>query len=83
MTGVLPTITWCCWIVLGAVLVYWSERFSMRYNAWTTSLRERYPRINPPPTPQIREMNTKIMKWLFRVVGAFLVMFSFVALINN
>jgi hypothetical protein len=55
----------------------------MRYNAWTTSLRERYPRINPPPTPQMREMNTKIMKWLFRVVGAFLVMFSFVALINN
>jgi len=30
----------------------------------------------------MREMNTKIMKWLFRVVGALLFLLSIVALIG-
>jgi hypothetical protein len=82
MNGILPTITWCCLIVLGAALVCWSEH-SIRYNAWTTGLRERYPRISPPPTPEMRQMNTKIMTWLFRVAGAFFVVFSFIALFSS
>jgi hypothetical protein len=55
-------------IVFGAILFYWSGQLSVRYNAWTTSFRERHPHINPPPTPQMRESNTKIMTWLFRLL---------------
>jgi hypothetical protein len=83
MTGILPAIMWCCLTVLGATLVYWSGQLSIRYNAWTTGLRERYPRINPPPTPQMRQMNTNIMTRLFRIAGAFLVLFSFNALFSS
>jgi hypothetical protein len=83
MARILPPMMSCCLIVLGATLVYWSGQLSIRYNAWTTGLCERYPRINPPPTPEMRQMNTKIMTWLFRVAGAFLAVFSFFALFSN
>lgn len=83
MNGILPTITWCCLIVLGAALVCWSAQLSIRYNPWTTGLRQRYPRISPPPTPEMRQMNTKIMTWLCRVAGAFFVVFSFIALFSS
>jgi hypothetical protein len=65
----------------GAVLLYWSRTFSLRYNAWTTRFRERHQRINPPPTPEMRELNTKIMTWLFRFLGAFLLLLSVLTLI--
>jgi len=31
----------------------------------------------------MRQMNTKIMTWLFRVAGAFFVVFSFIALFSS
>ncbi|MGA2435443.1 MAG: hypothetical protein ABSG25_09170, partial [Bryobacteraceae bacterium] len=53
---------------------------SVRYNAWTTSFRERHPNINPPPTPQMRELNTKTMTRLFRFLGVVLVLGSILIL---
>jgi hypothetical protein len=55
--------------VAGIVMIMWANSFSLRYNAWTTRLRERNPNFNPPPTPEWRVRNTKIMTVLFRVVG--------------
>jgi hypothetical protein len=49
---------------------------SIRYNAWTTGLRERHPHINPPPTPEWRARNTTIMTVMFRLFGVFLVLLS-------
>jgi len=68
--------------VLGATLLYWSAQLSLRYNAWTTNFRERHPNFNTPPTPQMRELNTKIMAWLFRIVGGLLVLLAILALIG-
>jgi hypothetical protein len=61
---------------IGLALVVWATPLSIRYNAWTTGLRERHPHVNPPPTPQWRARNTKIMTVMFRVVGVFLVLLS-------
>ena len=55
-----------CLIVSGAILIVWSMPLSLRYNAWTTSIRERH---NRPPTPEMRQLNTKIMARLFRILG--------------
>jgi hypothetical protein len=52
--------------LLGLVLIWWAKPLSVRYNTWTTRLRERHPSFNPPPTPEWRERNTKIMTGLFR-----------------
>jgi hypothetical protein len=82
MSKTFPIIEWGCNASLGASLFYWASQLSVRSNAWTTSLRERYPYVNRQPNPQMREMNTKIMKWLFRVVGALLFLLSIVALIG-
>jgi hypothetical protein len=54
----------------GFALLFWSRDLSLRYNAWTTRLREKHPRINPPPTPKMRALNESIMTWIFRFVGA-------------
>ena len=62
--------------VAGFILVYWAAPLSIRYNAWTTHLRQRHPNINPPPTPEWRARNTKIMTVMFRVLGVFLLLFS-------
>jgi hypothetical protein len=62
--------------VVGMALAYWSRQLSAGYNAWTTTLRERHPNINPLPTLEMRELNTKIMTWLFRLLGAFFVILS-------
>jgi hypothetical protein len=62
--------------VLGLILVYQAAAFSIRYNAWTTSLRERHPNINPPPTPEWRARNTRIMTAMFRIFGVFLLFFA-------
>ena len=56
-------------ILLGLVLIVFARQFSLRYNAWTTRLRERHPGFNPPPTPQWRARNTMIMTALFRIFG--------------
>jgi hypothetical protein len=55
--------------LVGVFLIFRAASLSRRYNAWTTRLRERHPNINPPPTPEWRARNTKIMTALFRVVG--------------
>jgi hypothetical protein len=55
--------------VVGFFLTFWAHALSIRYNAWTTSLRERNPNFNPPPTPEWRARNTKIMTVMFRVAG--------------
>jgi hypothetical protein len=54
---------------------------SAHYNAWTTGLRERHPNINPPPTPEWRARNTKIMTVIFRVAGVFFVLLSLMQLL--
>ncbi len=58
------------------LLIYFARPLSRRYNAWTTSLRERHPDFNPPPTPEWRARNTKIMTVVFRVAGLFLILLS-------
>jgi hypothetical protein len=60
--------------VLGLALIYWAAPLSLRYNAWTTSLRERNPQVNPPPTPEWRARNSKIMTVIFRILGVFSVL---------
>jgi hypothetical protein len=60
----------------GLALVAWATHLSIRYNAWTTNLRERHPNVSPPPTPEWRARNTKVMTIVFRVAGVFLVLLS-------
>jgi hypothetical protein len=62
--------------VIGLIAIFWAAPLSVRYNAWTTGLRERHPNINPPPTPEWRARNTKIMTIIFRVAGLFLIMLA-------
>jgi hypothetical protein len=62
--------------VIGVALICWAEVLSIRYNAWTTGLRERHPNVNPPPTPEWRARNTKIMTIIFRAAGVILVVLS-------
>jgi hypothetical protein len=62
--------------VVGLALVWRAKPLSLRYNAWTTGLRERHPNINPPPTPVWRARNTKIMTVMFRLFGVFLLLLS-------
>jgi len=64
--------------VIGLGLIFWAAPLSIRYNAWTTGLRERHPHINPPPTPEWRARNTKIMTVMFRVFGVFVVLLSII-----
>ncbi len=58
-----------CSVVWGAAMLVWSREMSQRYNEWTTGLRQRHPNIIPPPNPQQREINTRIMTWIIRVFG--------------
>lgn len=67
--------------VIGLALSFWARPLSIRYNAWTTDLRERHPNVNPPPTPEWRARNTKIMTVMFRVVGVFSVLLSIIYLL--
>ena len=69
-----------CWAI-GLALVAGATPLSIRYNAWTTGLRERHPNLNPPPTPECRARNTKIMIVLFRVLGVSLVLLSIMYLL--
>ena len=62
--------------VIGVALICWAEVLSIRYNAWTTGLRERHPNVNPPPTPEWRARNMKIMTIIFRAAGVILVVLS-------
>ena len=66
----------CAYAVLGVVLAIWARPLSIRYNAWTTRLRERHPNFNPSPAPEWRARNTKIMTVMFRVAGLFFILLS-------
>lgn len=61
---------------IGLVLICFAGSLSIRYNAWTTRVRERHPNLNPPPTPEWRARNTKIMTVIFCVAGVFLILMS-------
>lgn len=61
----------------GVALFYSSKRLSKSYNAWTTQLRTRFPRISPPPTPEKAQSNYWTIVFLFRIVGTFLFFASF------
>jgi hypothetical protein len=69
----LPGLTFAA---AGLALLWWARPLSLRYNAWTTGLRERHPNINPPPTPEWRARNTKIMTGIFRFLGVFFLLLS-------
>jgi hypothetical protein len=56
----------------GVALFYWSRLLSQKYNAWTTRLRTKFPNINPPPTPQMAQLNHKVMLNLIRICGVIL-----------
>ena len=75
-----PMSNWNLYFLVGdtsvglirAALFFRSKVLSEKYNAWTTRLRTRNSRINPPPTPRMAELNYKIMVTLFRLFGIFL-----------
>jgi hypothetical protein len=62
--------------VIGLALIFWALPLSVRYNAWTSGLRERHRNVYRQPTPEWRARNTKIMTVTFRVFGLFLVLLS-------
>lgn len=65
----------------GFVLAIWAKSLSIRYNARTTALRERHPNVNPPPTPEWRVRNTKIMTVMFRILGVSFILISIMYLL--
>jgi hypothetical protein len=69
--------------LVGFVLTFWARPLPLRYNAWTTGVRERHPHINPPPTPEMRALNTKIMTIMFRVLGVLFLLLSIVGLLGT
>jgi hypothetical protein len=70
-------------VPIGLALIVWAKPFSVRYNGWTTKLRERHPNFNPPPTPEWRERNTRIMTNLFRIAGAVFLVRVVLGLLGN
>ena len=81
MSGSVNLILGAGCAVIGLALILWATPLSIRYNAWTTDLRERHPNINPPPTPEWRLRDTKIMTGLLRVMGVVLVLLSIMYLL--
>ena len=65
-----------CQALIGLALIIWSRKLSLRNNAWTTQLRQRKNFLSPPPAPQMRELNTRFMTWILRILGAFLFLLS-------
>ena len=55
--------------IAGVALFYWSKLLSRKYNAWTTRVRTKFSSINPPPSPQMAELNYKVMFNLIRICG--------------
>jgi hypothetical protein len=65
-------------LMAGLPLAVFSWKLSERYNAWTTSVRERNRRFPPPPTAEMRALNTRIMSRIIRTVGVcFIVLAAF------
>ena len=70
-------------VVVGIVLLIWARPLSLRYNAFTTRFRERHPKFNPPPTPEMRALNTKIFAVILRIMGAFFVLRGLVGILAD
>ena len=70
-------------LLWGLLLILFAKQLSIRYNAWTTRVRERHPNFNPPPTPEWRTRNTKIMTFVFRIVGVIVVIRSALMLLGR
>src|SRR5438270_8320445 len=70
-------------LVVGFIFICWAAPLSKKYNAWTTRVRERHPNVNPPPTPEWRSRNTRIMTILFRIVGMLLLGQTILRLISG
>jgi hypothetical protein len=68
--------------LLGLALFLWARTLSLRYNVWTTGLRESHPNFNPPPTPEWRARNTKIMTFVFRITGVIFIFLSCIHLLT-
>jgi len=66
---------------LGLALFLWARTLSLRYNAWTIGLRERHPNFSPPPTPEWRALNAKIMTIVFRIAGVIFIFLSCIHLV--
>jgi hypothetical protein len=60
----------------GLAFIIWARHLSLKYNAWTTHLRERHSNINPPPTREWRTRNTTIMTVMFRIIGVLVLLIS-------
>jgi hypothetical protein len=67
--------------LVGIALMIFAGKLSLGYNSWTTNLRAQKSYLSPPPTPQMRALNTRIMTWLFRILGFFLLFSSLPALL--
>jgi len=60
-------------VLVGCALFYWSKPISRQYNAWTTALRTKLPRLNKPPSARNAELNYEIMNYLIRCCGGGLI----------
>jgi len=67
--------------IVGLALIIGAGRLSLRYNWWTTGLRARKSYLSPPPTAEMRTLNTRIMTWLFRILGFVLLLSSLPSLL--
>jgi len=68
--------------LFGTILLLYSERLSVRYNAWTSRLRARHDLFSPPPDARMLASNTAITMWLLRALGVVLLVFSVLAVIS-
>lgn len=59
--------------LIGVALIYWARILSETYITWTTRLRTRSRYLSPPPTPQMAQLNFRIMLTLIRICGAALI----------
>jgi hypothetical protein len=67
-------------MLVGAVLVLLAMPISLRYNAWTTKVREQRDRA---PSPEMRAKNTRIFAWIVRIFGLFLLILGSLAYVGR
>ncbi len=69
-----------CLAMIGGELAFWARELSVRYNTWNTN---RQSGINSPPSPEMRELNTRKMAWIFRVVGVCLLLLALAVVLTS
>jgi hypothetical protein len=70
-------------IMVGGEIVLWARELSRRYNTWTTNHRERHSGINSLSSPEMREVNTRKIAWIFRVVGVCLLLLALAVVLTS